>query len=97
MAYKLFASPQVDIDLEQAYEYYSNVAPKTILKFDRILNECYNALEINPFYQIRYKNVRALPFKKLPYIIFFTVDEPNKRVDILSVFQTDQNPDKYPS
>jgi len=33
MAYKLFASPQVDIDLEQAYEYYSSVSPETIMKF----------------------------------------------------------------
>ena len=95
MGFELFASPQVDIDLEEAYEYYKN-APKTIQKFDKALLSYYDTLEHNPFFKVRYKNVRALPFKNFPYIIFFTVNEKRKRVDILSIFNTNQDPVKYP-
>lgn len=97
MAYKLFKSPQVDIDLENAYEYYFNLdSTEVLVNFDNAIEDCYQALELNPFYQVRYKNVRALPVKRFPYIILFTVDEANLRVDILSIFQTKQHPDKYP-
>jgi len=98
MAYKLFKSPQVDIDLENAYEYYFNLkSTEALIRFDNAIEDAYHSLEINPFYQIRYKNVRALPVKRFPYLIFFTVNETNLRVNILSIFQTAQHPNKHPA
>lgn len=82
-------------DLEEAYEYYKN-SPKTLLKFDNELLSYYDTLEHNPYFQIRYKNVRALPLKHFPFIIFFTIDETKKRVDILSIFNTNKDIRKYP-
>lgn len=97
MSFELFASPQVDIDLEKAYEHYSKLPQKIIEKFDNTLLSLYDTLEHNPFFEVRYKNIRALPFPNFPYVIFFTVDEKRNRVDILSIFNTYQNTDKYPS
>ena len=60
------------------------------------LNEALDILEISPFFQIRYKNIRALPFKSLLYLMFYEVFEEEKIVYVYSVFNTYQNPDKYP-
>ncbi len=56
MAYKLFKSPQVDIDLENAYDYYFSLDyTEVLVSFDKAIEDCYQSLEINPFYRVRYK------------------------------------------
>ena len=71
MAYKIYRSPNVEIELEEAYSYYYNLqSNKTLLAFDNEIEKAFSALESNPFYQVRYKNVRALPLKKFPFIFF---------------------------
>ncbi|MGB6082845.1 hypothetical protein [Moheibacter sp.] len=53
-----------------------------------------NTLEFSPHFQIRYREIRAIPFPAFPYLVFYSVE--NKIVSIHSVFHTSQNPDKYP-
>ncbi|WP_213521434.1 hypothetical protein [Nonlabens sp.] len=68
---------------------------KVLKDFDKEIEVAYTALELNPFFKVRYKNVRGLPLKKFPFIIFYTLDEVNKIVEIRSVFNTHQDPAKY--
>jgi len=43
-----------------------------------MFDACISVLQKNPFFAIRYSNVRCLPLsKKLPYMLNFTIDEPN--------------------
>ncbi len=95
--YNLRFSDIADEEIEQAIEYHSLKSENGEYNFKSQLNEVLDALEINPFFQVRYKNIRALPFKSLPYLVFFEVYEDEKIVYIYSVFNTNQNPNKYPN
>lgn len=94
--YNLRFSDIADQEIEQAIEYHSRKSENGEYDFKSQLNEALDTLEINPFFQIKYKNIRALPFKSLPYLVFFEVYEDEKIVYIYSIFNTYQNPEKYP-
>lgn len=96
MAYKLVILPQAQREIDVAFEYYGEVSTSVLLHFYEQLENVYSSLEINPFYQVRYKHLRAIPFKTFPYLIFFDVDKDNYIIYIYSVFHTSQNPEKYP-
>jgi hypothetical protein len=58
--------------------------------------QAYDALKVNPFYQIRSKHYRALPLKNFPYLLFFEVLEQQHIVKVLALFNTPLDPQKYP-
>lgn len=96
MAYNIFILPQANHEIEKAFQYYGNVSVATLINFDDQLQQVYKNLEINPFYQVRYKHLRAIPFKSFPYLVFFDVDQEQHIIYIYSVFHTSQDPKKYP-
>jgi plasmid stabilization system protein ParE len=95
MEFKITISPLADVDVADAYQYYADVSLKVLKDFDIEIEASYKALEQNPFFKVRYKNVRGLPLKNFPFIIFYTLDEVNQTVEIRSVFNTHQDPAKY--
>ncbi|MFC6266880.1 type II toxin-antitoxin system RelE/ParE family toxin [Frigoriflavimonas asaccharolytica] len=97
MSYKLVILARAQEEIDEAYEYYEKISQSVMQTFDGQLEVVYNALETNPFFQFRYKNLRALPFKSFPYMAFFDIDEQEKMVYIYSVFNTYQDPEKYPN
>jgi len=97
MSYNLVIFDRAQEDIDQAYEYYGAISFSAMQSFDEQLEQVYSALETNPFFQFRYKTLRALPFKSFPYMVFFTIDVEKKLVSIYSVFNTNQDPKKYPN
>lgn len=74
MAYKVIVSPLAQTEISEAIEYYrihSNVAP---FIFINSLEAAYRTLESNPFFRKRYKNIRGINIKKLPYTLFYQID-----------------------
>jgi plasmid stabilization system protein ParE len=65
-------------------------------KFLDELEIAFDSLAINPFYSLRYKDVRGYSLKKFPFIILYRVNEKKFVVSIIAVFHTAQNPIKYP-
>ena len=96
MSYNLIIAPQAVTDIEDAFEYYHNFSVNALNLFDDELQEVFDILELNPFFQIRYKKLRAVPFKSLPFLVFFELDEQEKNVYLYSVFNTHQDTNKYP-
>ena len=96
MIYSLVILPQAQREIQKAFEYYGEISVTALTNFNKQLEVVYDKLEKNPFYQVRYKHLRAIPFKSFPDLIFFDVDQDNKFVYVYSVFHTSQNPDKYP-
>lgn len=96
MAFDIFHYPEANEDILEAVHYYKAISPSVASNFRKQLSKAYENLEKNPFFQIRYDDVRMLPIKKFPYIILFHIDEIKKIVYIISVFCTHQNPEKYP-
>ena len=95
MDFNLVISPLAELDITEAYKHYAKISFDVLSHFDQQIEFAYRTLERNPFFKIRYKNIRGLPLKNFPYIIFFTLDEIHKTVEIRSVFNTHQSPEKY--
>ena len=96
MAYNLTILPQAQEEINQIFEYYKHLPNSVLVKFDKEIEKVYQTLEKNPFYKVRYKHLRAIPFKSFPYLVFFDIVEENQMVYIYSVFHTSQNPNNYP-
>jgi plasmid stabilization system protein ParE len=99
MVFKIVVEPDASLDIDDACAYYFSLPVDTVRLVDSFLTDiqiAFDTLAINPFYQIRTKNYRAIPLTKFPYLLFFTVDEVSKMVNILALFNTHQNPTKYP-
>ncbi|ALR32291.1 MULTISPECIES: type II toxin-antitoxin system RelE/ParE family toxin [Chryseobacterium] len=88
--------PLAEENIEEATDYYASISLKVLKNFNNQFDASINKIINNPYFQKRFKQVRALPVKKFPYIIFYEVDDKEKIIYILSVFCTHQNPEKYP-
>ena len=95
MAFQLKIEPQALDEVNEAFEYYSKISVIIGEKFNKALNNALDTLEINPFFQIKYKTIRSLPLTAFPYIILYAIKE--NTILIYSVFHTAQNPGKYPN
>jgi plasmid stabilization system protein ParE len=97
MDYSIIVSPIAHKNIDDIIEYYSaNVSDNIAADFYDELQECYRCLKVNPYFQVRVKWYRSLPLLKFPYLIFFEVHETEKLVRVLAVFNTFQDPDKWP-
>ena len=67
MVSKIIVSKKAQNEIENAMEYYSEINLNLAFKFYNELIETYKKLEINPDYQIRHKNYRAIPLKVFPF------------------------------
>lgn len=83
-------------DAQKAINYYDEQLIGLGEKFNKALDKHIATIGKNPFYQLRYKDYRALPIKKFPYIIVFYVNENTNTVFISAVFNAKQNPKKLP-
>ena len=96
MAYKIIVSPRAFIEIDQAIDYYALNSAYAPVKFITALKIAYITLEINPFFRIRYKNVRALKLKRFPYSLYFIIIKEKRTVRVLSCFHNKRNPQKWP-
>lgn len=96
MGYKLFISPTAQAEIENAIEYYAFHNADIPKKFIKSLASTYQSLKANPFHQKRYKEVRSLKIYKFPYSLYFTVNEEQNLIKILSCFHNSLNPERLP-
>jgi toxin ParE1/3/4 len=96
MSFNVIFGQASKLDIEQACHYYDGLQPNLSDAFLADVVSAASSLEINPFFQVRYKDYRILPVQKFPYILIYWVDEAAKIVNIISVFHTSQDPNKYP-
>ena len=94
MDFELRISPKAIDEIENAFQYYLTISEKVAYEFNDELAEILDRLELNPYFQIRYKEIRAIPLRVFPFLVFFSIE--NKIIYIHSVFHTSQNPEKYP-
>ena len=92
MAFKIKIEPEVQQDIQEGIDWYNEQQPGLGRKFHAEVKASFKSLKINPFFQVRYNQVRCLPLKKYPYMVHFTVDEKNKTVIIRAIFNTSKDP-----
>ena len=95
MGFTLFIDPRAIQDIQEAIDYYDEQQAGLGQQFEAAVNKHLLTLEKNPFFRIRYDDVRCLPINKFPYMVHFTVDEDHQVVTIWSVFHTALDPKKW--
>ena len=96
MEYKLIISKRAQKDIEKALDFYigkSTVAPA---RFIENLQKAYANILDQPFQRLRYKNIRSIKIRKLPYDLYFIINEEKLNIRILSCFHQKRNPNKRP-
>ncbi|WP_374398757.1 type II toxin-antitoxin system RelE/ParE family toxin [Flavobacterium sp.] len=96
MSYKIVIEPRAIADIQEAVKFYESRREDLGAYFFQIVDEYIESISKNPFFQIRYKDYHGLPVKIFPYIILYFIDEKEKTIYVLSVFNTSQNTTKYP-
>ena len=92
MEFKIKIEPEAHEDIQEGIDWYNKKQRGLGRKFHTQVKTFFKHLETNPFYEVRYNDVRCLPLKKYPYMIHFTVDEKSKLVTVRAVFNTSKDP-----
>jgi toxin ParE1/3/4 len=95
MAYGIVIDPRAIRDIQEAIDYYDEQQAGLGERFETALDKHLLTLEKNPFFRIRYDNVRCLPLKKFPYMVHFTIDKDQQIVTVWAVFHTSLDPQKW--
>ncbi len=92
MAFKIRIEPETFQDIQDGIDWYNNKQKGLGRKFLTEVKSSFSKLKVNPFFQIRYDNVRCYPMPKFPFMIHFTIDESAKFVLIKAIFNTSRYP-----
>lgn len=94
MAFSVSIHPDVYLELDNAIAYYLVKSEDKVKRLLDMFDACILLLQKNPFFAIRYSNVRCLPLgKKLPYMLHFTIDEPNYTIYVHAIINTSKDSD----
>ena len=93
-SYEILIEERALLDIHQGFEYYETLQPGLGVRFNQSVFHSFETLQLNPFYQVRYDEVRCLPVKKFPYMVHYKVNELKGIVNVLAVINTYRDPDK---
>ncbi len=93
--YKIQADPRVKLDLQEAMYFLKSRRNGLDSKFLADYKSRLKTLKTNPFFEIRYDDIRCLPLEIFKYMIHFSVDETNNTIMINAVISTYQDPEEY--
>ncbi|MCB0760327.1 MAG: type II toxin-antitoxin system RelE/ParE family toxin [Flavobacteriales bacterium] len=95
MTFALLVDPRALRDIQNAIDYYDNQQPHLGKRFENALNRTLLVLETNPYFRIRYDDVRCIPVKKFPFLVHYTVNERGQSITVHAVFHTSLDPQKW--
>lgn len=93
-AYGLVLESKAEEDILIAYDYYNGIYGNLSQKFVTMLEATLAQIVQNPFYQIKFQNIRCLKIKNFPYTVHYIIDEKYDEVHILAVVHSASDPDK---
>ena len=93
MPYIIYVTPTAADDLSAAIEYYNAVSTDLGFRFADVIAQYFDRIAAVPTASpIRYKNVRCKPVSRFPFIITYTIDDINRAIQVLRIFNTYQEP-----
>jgi len=88
MDLEVYIEPEAHQDIQQGVDWYNQQIENLGYKFYDEIENTLNLIQSNPYFQIRYDQVRCIPLKKFPYMIHFTVHESDQIIIIQSILHT---------
>jgi mRNA-degrading endonuclease RelE of RelBE toxin-antitoxin system len=93
MPYIVYITPTAGNDLASAITYYNSQSEGLGNRVATEVDALLHTISIMPsVFSKRYGSIRAAKVRSFPYLIFYTINEKNKAVNVLRVFNTYQNP-----
>jgi len=92
MIFEILIEPEAIEDIQKGIDWYNEQQIGLGKKFYTDVKSTLKKLTSNPFFQIRYDNVRCLPLKTFPFMIHFTINEKENLVMIHAIFNTSRDP-----
>lgn len=96
MSFTVFLSDDALEDFEGVIDYYGLISKTVRTKFIKGFDKTMIILSENPYYQIRYDNIRLKQVKGFPILLHFIVYTETQTVVIYGVRHGRQNPENYP-
>lgn len=91
--FKVLITASAYNDIQQAIDYYNEKQRGLGKRFHLAVKEAIGVVRRNPFYQIRYDEVRCFSVKHFPYMLHFVVTEEIKTVILYAVIHTSLDPE----
>lgn len=96
MTYKIVVTPDAIQDIDNAINYYQEKVSKKVANlFLKDYKESFKDILKTKYFKLFFEDFRGKPLKKLPFIVFYTIDENLKIITIKAIFHTSQNTHKY--
>jgi hypothetical protein len=92
MAYLIKINKRALNEVQKALNHYDKIDKSIGDKFQKNLDKTIIAIASNPFFEMRYSDVRCLMINKFPYMIHFQVNEKKHLVIIRAVINTSKDP-----
>ncbi len=94
MAYQVFISPEAELDLEEAYNWYEAQDTGLGSEFIRVVDASLFAIQRNPLaYTLVYKKIRRKLIRKFPYGLFYLVKD--EMIVIVACFHVKRDPQQW--
>jgi plasmid stabilization system protein ParE len=95
MQYNLDVSPEAELDIQNAIDYYFAINIDLAYRFRDELHDSYEKITTNPqFYKClskkKEKNFRRVQLKSFPYIVIYWTSD--NKIIVTSVFSTHRKP-----
>jgi plasmid stabilization system protein ParE len=97
VSYQVLLDQRVREDLDCAVSRYNCISIDLAAKFEDAVFEYLNLLTYNPHFARVFNEVRRLPLKKFPQVIYFTVDDIARRVTVIAILHGAADPKIYRS
>lgn len=93
MAYKIKLLPIVQTDLGKAKKWYREKSEILADEFKTEVNKEIDYIREHPeHYQRKYKELRQSLVSRFPYVIFYLLEEEQKRIIVFGILHTSRNP-----
>jgi hypothetical protein len=88
-SFTLLLSPEAELDIDQAVQYYDSVSKGLGLEFINVIDKYFfQILQVPTASAIQYDQVRVKPVKVFPFTIHYIISDPH--IIVLRVFNTFQ-------
>ena len=94
--YKVVFKKTAQIHIEKALSWYCLQQPGLENRFLDEIDEAVDVLALNPFFALRYADVRSILLKSFPYLLFYRINDPKKTIKVIAVLHGHSNPENWP-
>lgn len=96
MRFKVVIEPRALADIQDGIDYYEEQLEGLGERFSTTVDHYLKSISLNPHYQVRYEDYRAIPTGKFPYLIVYYLNEEQETAYVMAVFHTSQDPKNLP-